>query len=509
MITVHRPVPASLCLSIALSVSMFAGEGVNRQPDGSAEEARLSPAWADPGILYQMNLHNYTPEGTIRAAMQHLPRLARLGVNILWLMPIHPRGRWIPPEDILARYKGSPWPAPSLKPFNGNPYCPWDHQQLDPALGTTGDLKAFVNQAHKLGMKVILGWVPNHTGWGSPLMQKHPEFFMHGDRGQILYHDPWKPIARLDYRNRDLWDYMLKVRRYWIEQFGFDGFREDVAAHTPLEHWRWLREKLDPQRKLLFLAEANDPKLIGPLDMCYDWMIPAVYWQILAGKKHAIAIDRYLTGLEQKYPAKTRFLRYLFNHDQNGTHRGHWQARHIIRQLYGAEKGPGVPTHAQKYGEALLACMTLQFTLPRGRPLLFMGQEIGFLGRVPHNRAQQSPDHPIIPWHQPPQPQVPQFYTALCWAYRDHPAFYRGTYSRIDIPEHPNLFAFTRQTAKDRVLVAVNLQPQAAEWVLPRNTLPVKDLLGAATPVTLRPKVEKGKLTLPPWGLALLQCTPN
>jgi glycosidase len=451
----------------------------------------LGPAWANGRTLYQLNLHNYTPEGTIAAGAKHLPRLAELGVGILWLMPVHPRGQGIPPKNVLKEYKGSPFPLPELKPFEGNPFCPRDHRQVDPLLGTKDDLKTFTDQAHELGMKVILGWVPNHTSWDAPLLQAHPDWYMHGKRGQIMQHGPWAPIARLDYRNNQaLWDYMLAARRSFVEECGIDGFREDVAGATPVEHWKWLRNELDPERKLLFLAEAHEEKLLGPLDMLYDWEMPTVYWRFLKGGEPLEVLDELLAKQHAASPAWARRLRYLFNHDQTGARRSHWQGRHVIENLYGAMDGPEVPTHREKLGDALKAMALLNFSLPGGRPLIFMGEEIGYYGRVSHYRKSGCP----FPWTEMPDRALAPFYSKLTALFRDNPALQRGSFERIETAPGSRIYAFSRSLPDgNRVVVAVNLsdKEQAIGFGPHMQGLRREHFTGTPAEETT---------TLPPWG---------
>lgn len=421
------------------------------------EDTPLGPSWAADAVLYQLNLHNYTRAGTITTAQTHLERLADLGVKVVWLMPVHPRGRGIPPPAILDEYQGAPWPLPPLEPFDGNPFCPRDHRAIDPVLGTQADLKAFTERAHALKLRVILGWVPNHSSWDAPLLQDHPDYYLRGDRGQILYHQPWRSIARLNYHNtRDLWYMMRDARQHFVTACGIDGFREDVAGRTPLEHWQWLRREMDPRHELLFLAEAEQTELLGALDMLYDWQIPAVYWQLIKGQRSLNLLDELLRQQAVDTPVGGRRLRYLFNHDQTGGHRRYHHARHIIEELYGAKDGPSVPAHQEKLGDALHLCALLNFTLPGGRPLIFMGEEIGFYGRIPHNR-----DTYDIPWDAVPDPSLSPFYRQLTDLFRSHPAIQRGDFERLDTGADSRVYAFARCLRENRVVVAVNFSPHS------------------------------------------------
>ncbi|MFZ5830888.1 MAG: alpha-amylase family glycosyl hydrolase, partial [Planctomycetota bacterium] len=484
-------VACALCLFLNSGAAARGAENVTeRMPLKLNAYQPLGPEWSTNVTLYQLNLHNYTPEGTIAAAAAHLPRLRRLGVGVVWLMPIHPRGKIIPSPDTLKKYQGSPLPLRDPRPHDGNPYCPRDHRQIDPALGTFDDLKAFTGEAHRLGIRVILGWIPNHTSWDSPLIEQHPEFYMRGEEGQVLYHAPWQSLARLDYGNsRELWQWMLDARNLYVERCGIDGFREDVAGRTPLEHWEWLRPRLDPKRELLMLAEAHEAALLGPLDMTYDWEMPGVYFQIAAGKASPTRIDDLLLKQSKQGPAGARRLRYLFNHDQTGGHRRFHQVRSVVKRLYGAEDGPTVPTHREKYGEALPTLVALNFTLPGGTPLIFMGEEIGYYEAIPHNRVEGY----RIPWDVPAERNLAIYYARLARLVREHPAISRGSFERI-WSEAESVYAFVRATGDDRVVVLANLsaEPCHIATLEALREMATEVLSGTPAPAT-------GEVELGPW----------
>ncbi len=473
--TTNRPAYALTACALIAAIFLVPSEQGNAAPPPQPSAATPLPPARHQGPLYQLNLYNYTPAGTIRAATRELPRLAQIGVGTLWVMPVHPRGKMVPSKATLEKYKGSPLPVTDPQPFAGNPYCPSDHTAIDPALGTPGDFKNFVSEAHGLGMRVILGWVPNHTSWDSRLIAEHPEFFMRGKKGQVLYHNPWDVLARLDYKKSpELWNWMLDTRNMWVETYGIDGFREDVANRTPLPHWTWLRERMDPERKLFFLAEADSPALLGPLDAIYDWEMPAVFWQIAAGKAPATLIDETLAAQAKSSPHGGLRMRHLFNHDQTGSHRPNYHSRDVVKNLYGAEDGKGVPTHREKYGPGLEAFALLNFTLPGGIPMIFMGEEIGFYKRIPHNHAKNY----RIPFRNAPDPDMPAFYKKIAGLYNGHPAIREGGFRKIHTGKDDAVYAFVRELDGDRVTVAVNLSPRPQE---------------IETEAT-------GKLLLKPWG---------
>ena len=459
----------TIAASLAATSPAFAQEPTDQKMPAQIEftlpgVTPLGPQWAKGATLYQLNLHNFTPQRTIAAAQQELPRLAKSGVDIVWLMPVHPRGEMKPTREFLKANNGaSPIPVPAEvrdTKFRGNPYCPRDHTQIDPLLGDFADLKRFTDAAHALKMKVILGWVPNHTSWDAPLITQHTDWYLRDKAGRVQQHGGWEPIARLSYADRDsgLWEYMLEARQKFVEQGGVDGFREDVAARTPLAFWQWMRPRLDPDNKLLMLAEADESELYGPFDMAYDWKLPAIFWQILDGDGTTDLIDAHLKKQAEEIGAGAHYLRYLFNHDQTGATRGHWQGRKVIEQIYGAMGGDTVPMHRDKYGVALPAVQVLNALLPGSHPLIFMGMENGYYGGVPHNRAA---DFALPPADA--AADMSGFYADLSALHRRSDG---AMFRRVPASSSPKIYAFEREPSRtERLLVVVNLDKKNAQTV--------------------------------------------
>ena len=215
-----------------------------------------TPAWARDAAIYQINTRQFTPKGTFRAAEEHLPRLRELGVNILWLMPVHAIGR--------KNRKGS----------LGSPYSVRDYYSVNPEFGTLDDLKHFISRAHSSGFRVILDWVPNHTSWDNPLVEEHPEWYARdwkGDFRPTPWWD-WDDIIELDYSREGLRRYMTEAMKYWIRDVGFDGFRMDVAGFLPNDFWAQVRKELDQIKPVFMLAEWDTRDLhLEAFDMTYAW----------------------------------------------------------------------------------------------------------------------------------------------------------------------------------------------------------------------------------------------
>lgn len=215
-----------------------------------------NPEWTKDAVLYQINTRQFTPEGTFRAAERELPRLKALGVDILWLMPVHPIGE--------KHRKGT----------LGSPYSVRDYYGVNPEFGTKADLKHFVDAAHAQGMHVILDWVANHTAWDNPLVKDHPDWYARGWKGDF-HPTPWwdwTDIVNLDYSHPGLRKYMTDAMTYWVREIGVDGYRCDVAGFVPLDFWNNARAELDAIKPVFMLAEWESRDLHAKaFDATYAW----------------------------------------------------------------------------------------------------------------------------------------------------------------------------------------------------------------------------------------------
>ena len=241
------------------------------------------PAWSRSAVVYEINVRQYTPEGTLRALLPHLPRLKALGVDVIWLMPVQPIGR--------KNRKGA----------LGSYYSIADYTAVNPELGTMADFDALVDAAHREGLKVLLDWVPNHTAFDHPWITQHPDWYVHRADGTIINardnegHDTdWTDVAELNYDSPALRRGMIDAMRWWLVNGRVDGFRCDVAGGVPLDFWLQARAALQTTRRDLFLlAEAEDPRLHAAFDMTYGWELHHLLNELAQGKKPTRALDAY------------------------------------------------------------------------------------------------------------------------------------------------------------------------------------------------------------------------
>ena len=267
-------------------------------------------------VMYSVFVRNHTPEGTFRALRRDLSRIQGLGVDIIWLMPIHPIGE-------KAR-KGT----------LGSPYAIRDYRAVNPEYGTVQDLKELVAEIHSLGMKCIIDVVYNHTSPDSVLADEHPDWFYRKPDGSFGNHvGDWTDIIDLDYTNRELWDYQIETLKMWAEIV--DGFRCDVAPLVPMAFWAKARQAVEQVRPgCIWLSESIEPGFITYLrsqnlvahtdrevyevfDIAYDYDIFGIFRSALKGECPLSDYAAAVNGQERLYQDNYVKLRYLENHDQD------------------------------------------------------------------------------------------------------------------------------------------------------------------------------------------------
>lgn len=305
-------------------------------------------------IIYEVFVRNHTKEGNFHALIPDLKRIKGLGVDVVWLMPIHPIGK--------ANRKGT----------LGSPYSISDYLKINPDLGTLDDFKALVKAIHKEGMKCMIDVVYNHTAHDAVFVKDHPDYYYQTPKGKFGNKiADWSDIIDLDFQNLDLQEELIEILCYW-RRLGVDGFRCDVASLVPVTFWRKAKERVDQiEKDTLWLAEsvhghfvqelrnrdfyaASDAELYQAFDITYDYDIHHTFEGYFQGKN---TLSAYLDALGlqgAKNPAGARKLRFLENHDQpraafllpDVNQRKNWMAFHWMLPgdvlLYaGQERGAG------------------------------------------------------------------------------------------------------------------------------------------------------------------------
>lgn len=289
-----------------------------------------------PLNIYEVNVRQYTAEGTLSAFTGHLPRLAEMGVDCLWFMPLTP-------VSLLHR-KGK----------LGSPYAAADFFSLNPEFGMVQEFQTVVKTAHQLGMKVIVDWVANHTGWDHTWTRQHPEFYKKESDGTFKVASGMADIIELDYENPEMRAAMINAMKAWLENFQLDGFRCDLASWVPLEFWKEVKKALDPADSLFFLGEYDDlenPEYGQVFDASYPWKFMHLS-EDFAKEKSSLSSLQNLLKDYQGLNLKSRRAWFTTNHDENS-----WNG-----------------TEYEKYGLFAEAFAVFSYTFP-GFPLVYSGQE--------------------------------------------------------------------------------------------------------------------------------------
>lgn len=424
-------------------------------------------AWSYNLGVYEINIRNFTPEGTFAAAETHLDRLEALGVGIIWLMPIHPIG--------VERRLGS----------LGSPYSVRNYLEVNPRYGTLADLQRFVDAAHARGMYVLMDWVANHTAWDNVLTDEHPEWYVTDANGQFIPPPGtnWSDVIELDFSEPGLRAYLIDALRFWVEEVGVDGFRFDAVDFVPIDFWEEATAALKETRADLFLlAEGPDADYhAAGFDATHAWSFygfgSGVAKRIANGEAEATALVTFVGEEDSRYPEEAYRLLFTSNHDENAWH--------------------GTP--AELFGPGAEALAVLTATLD-GMPLLYMGQEAGL------NRRLAFFDRDPITWRAHENEAL---YRTLLHLKRRNRALWNGA-AGGDVAWLPtnvdaDVFAFQREAGGDRVMVVANLSGEAH-----RVTFDAAAVAGAYRDVFTGDLVAlagRGEVTLEPWSYVVLEKT--
>ena len=371
------------------------------------------PKWSEDAVLYEVNIRQYTKEGTFKAFEEHLPRLKELGVDILWFMPIHP----ISEEN--------------RKGTLGSYYSVQDYRDVNPEFGILEEFKDLVDRCHEMGFKVLLDWVGNHTGWDNPWIE-NKDWYTQNAKGEII-HPPstdWTDVADLNYDNQDMCNAMLDAMKFWVEEVGVDGFRADYASGVPDDFWEHARSELDRIKPIYMLAE--DEGRLSLLDEAfnanYGWELHHIMNKVAKGQNNARHVAINLQKTQDIYPQGTYPMNFTSNHDENS-----WSG-----------------TVYERLGDAVETMAVLTFTVP-GIPLIYSGQEAGLDKRLEFFEKDE------IDWSNL---EMQEFYRALIILKKQNPALWNGDAGgEIDIIEPPdnNLLVFVREKDDNKVVVIMNL----------------------------------------------------
>ena len=384
------------------------------------QQPAAHPDWSYNSVVYEMNVRQYTPEGTLAAAARHLPRLRELGVDIVWLMPVYPIG--------VKERKGT----------LGSYYAISDYEAVNPEFGTLEDFDRFLAEAHRLGLRVILDWVANHTSPDARWIEERPaDWYVRDSQGNTIVQYDWTDIAKLDYGNADMRAAMAAAMRFWLDR-GIDGFRCDMAMLVPIEFWNETSLRLRRVKPDLFmLAEAEERNLFeeGAFDACYAWRMHHLMNDVARQRTRVTALRDYIYADRDDYPDSAMRLAFTSNHDENS-----WNGSEFSR-----------------LGDAREIMAVFTFVVPRGLPLIYTGQEIGY-------------DHSFAFFDRDPLPAYgsnpfSEFYRRLTALRHANPALASGERGgeMIEIRNNAEdcLMIAVREAEGNCVVAVMNLSPYA------------------------------------------------
>ncbi len=417
-----------------------------------------SDAWRDNAVIYELNVRQFTPAGTFAAAEERLPALRDLGVDIVWLMPVHPIG--------VEGRKGT----------LGSYYAIRDYRAINPEFGTMADFERFLDRAHKLGMRVILDYVANHTSPDHAWVTEMPaEWYVRDSTGVPVVQYDWTDIAKLNYATPAVREAMFDVLKFWTDK-GVDGFRCDAAKEMPDDFWTDAFVRLRAVRPDLFLlAEAEGPQFHADgFDATYAWELHHLLNAIARGDKSAADLRAYLRADSERYPASAHRMMFTSNHDENS-----WAG-----------------TEFERMGDAAATMAALTYVLPQSMPLIYTGQEVGY-----DHRFEFFEKDPMPAWEPN---EWTEFYSRLNAMRHANPALASGgkggemAYMGGAVTD---IMAFTRTLGDNKVVCFFNLSAE------PQAVIPTVEVAGDFTDaLTGEPHsiVAGEEFALAPWEYTIL-----
>lgn len=418
------------------------------------------PEWSKNATIYEVNVRQFTPEGTFKAFEAHLPRIKKMGIDIIWLMPIHPIG--------IEKRKGT----------LGSYYSVKDYYGINPEFGTKADFKHLVDKIHSMGMYVIVDWVANHSSWDNPLAKEHPDWYTKTEEGDFQptpWYD-WDDVIDFDYDKPGIRQYMTEAMVYWVKDFNIDGYRCDTAGFIPTDFWDNARAEMDAVKPVFMLAEWESRDLHQKaFDMTYSW----TFWDKMAAvtrdKKSISGLVEYMAHDVSTFPRDGYRMLFTDNHDMNS-----WNKNMVYN-----------------FGSGLEASIVLTGTV-NGMPLVYGGQEAGL------DRSLAFFEKDVIDWSKMPYEGL--FKTLFDLKHRNHALWNGkegGVMVRIYNDKMEQVISFSRTKDKDRVIPIINYSDKPVTV-----KLNAKHLKGTYTEVFSGQKINlKGDdvFTLKPWEYLVLE----
>lgn len=399
----------------------------------------IHPDWSQNAVIYEMNVRQHSPAGDLRSAAADLARIKQLGVDIVWLMPVHPIGE-------VNRKGGENKDNYLVQPGSsslGSPYSVQDYKALNPDYGTWEDFDAFVATAHDYGMKVIIDWVANHTAFDAVWTRDSVGlgYYLLDEAGNIQppTGTDWVDVAQLDWdrgRENGLYAAMEDAMAFWVRDHDIDGFRCDVAMKVPTSFWNRARKSLEQiEPEVFMLAEAEQPDHHDrAFDASYAWEFHHITNEVAAGHMNADSVRAYMEREFERFPASAYRMTFITNHDENS-----WNG-----------------TVKERYGASARAMAVLCGTL-FGMPLVYGGQESEMDKRL------RFFEKDTVPWGDY---RAMSFYRILHDLHHRHPPLYNGTDGAraVQLVSEGDVLYYERKSEGTSVRTVINLSGEPIDF---------------------------------------------
>lgn len=431
---------ASVCLAACSQAPGDQSTGEARPLNSTDTVDRLvHPDWSKNAVMYELNVRQHSPKGDLNSAKADLARIKQLGIDVIWLMPIHPIGE-------VNRKGGENDNNRTVEPGSGalgSPYSVQDYTALNPDFGSKSDLDEFVATAHDYEMKVILDWVANHTAFDATWAMDSigSTYYLRNEMGELQppLGTDWTDVAQLDWANGEasgLYGAMEEAMAYWVREHNVDGFRCDVAGKVPTAFWDRARRALERIKPDVFmLAEAEEPEHHErAFDASYAWEFHHLTNEVAKGDKGADDLREYLNREADRFPNSAYRLTFTSNHDENS-----WNG-----------------TTTERYGKAMRGMAVLCGTA-FGMPLIYGGQESEM------NKRLRFFEKDTVPWGDY---RALSFYRILNDLHHRNSALFNGEQGApaVQLVEEGDILYFERKDEESAVRVVINMSDEAVDF---------------------------------------------
>ncbi len=418
------------------------------------------PKWSYSTNIYEVNIRQYTPEGTFSAFSKHLPRLKDMGVQVLWFMPVTP----ISEKGRLGTL--------------GSYYAAQNYDAINPEFGTIDDFKALIKEAHEMGFKVIMDFVADHVGNDNSWVIDHPDYLVKDEKGEFIHPHGWSDVCQINYDVPEVWKTMVKVLKFWIKEYDVDGFRCDMAHLVTLDFWIYAKKKISKLKDGLFwLGECEEPEYHQVFDATYTWKWMHASEEFYHGKMNLQSLLTVLYKTVTEFPCNAFRLYFTSNHDENS-----WNG-----------------TEYEKYGDAAQLFAVFSCTWD-GIPLIYSGQEL------PNKKRLKFFEKDTIEWTG--NFELHTFYKTLLTLKATNSALRAGDPTVltqiVSHPEDHHVFAYLRKNKSNQVLVILNCTGEGLNFI-------VKNVKGVFRNVFFDDDINfeiKNEVWLHPWGYLVFEKIP-